>query len=282
MLVRIAFVALVVSVATCSTSDAAEPDLRALALQIEKGTSAAKIKALQEAGAIGPKAKALLRPIALAMLSRDKEVKSAAANAMRKIDDNVEAVALKLLLQFDDVNIEDMAKQGKDVIDPLLPLILYNYEKLIEPRVPSDEQFRKAQMLLNCIFVHTPDDPATNLVILKAMKSNHVRLQHTGVVGSQFIKDGKKGLNDVYRIAKICPNEGVRVDAVVAITSIIENMRRHSHVVAAVVGMPATLPNFIEDTMRQKALKELRELRLDKSEAVRTAVGKALDTLEQP
>lgn len=270
-----------VIVLSCRAS-AVDPDLKELAVQIEKGTKNSKLKALEEAGAQGAKAKLLLRPIATAMLNRDKDVKIAATDAMKKIDDHVEAIAVKLLIQFEQVELVELMKEGKEVIDPLVPLLLNNYERLLDSRPQNGATLTKMQLILDCLYVNVPDDPGANAAILKALKSPHIQLQHTGVIASRLIKDGKKGLQDVMRIAKVCPNEGIRVLAVSTIPYLLDENRRIQAGLAALFGQAATTPIWSDEVNRKLALKSLKELRLDTTEAVRDAAGRAIELIEKP
>src|SRR5207245_2069538 len=111
------------------------------------------------------------------------------------------------------------------------------------------------QLILNCLFSCAPDDPATNKVILKALKSQDVRLQHTGVVGARSVKDGKLGIADVLRVARLCPNEGVRLDAIRTAVALADSKNK------------ATIE------------KSLGEIRFDRSETIRKAADDALEKI---
>jgi HEAT repeat protein len=230
-----------------------DPDLKELAEGIDRGSPELRVKSMERAGEMGPKARSLLRNMANALLSREKKVRDAALTAMKRIDDNVGTMAAKILVNFNDVNMEDVTKQGAEVAEPLLPLLIRQYETLVGTAKPSDRDLSKAQTVLDCLYLCTPEDAESNKVILKALKSPHVKLQHTGVIAARTMKDGKKGVPDVLRIAKTCPNEGIRLEAI------------------RTAGMLADATN------KATVAKSLGELRLDKSEAVRRAVDDALE-----
>jgi hypothetical protein len=230
-----------------------EPDLKGLSTKIDRGTPEQRIKAIEQAGELGPKAKGLLRSIVNAMLTRERKVRDAAVVAMKKIDEHVGNLALKLLLNFDDVDFDGLLKEGTEVIEPLLPILFYRYELLTGSAQPGDYNLARAQKLLDCMYTWTPEDPDCNKIMLKALKSSHIKLQHTGVMAARTMKQGKQGLKDVLRIAKFCPNEGIRAEAVY------------------------TAAKLADGSTKASVLKALGEMRLDRSEIVRKAVDDALE-----
>lgn len=232
------------------------PDLKSLSGKIDKGKPAERVKAIQEAGELGHKGQPVLRNLAMAMMAKEKDVRVAAATAMKQIDSRVTELAVKLLVNPADVNFEEVLKEDKAEVEPLVPIFVFQYESLTNQRAPSEDTLKKAQLILNCIFTCAPDDPLSSSTILKALKSNSINLQHTGVVGARVVKDGKAGITDVLRIAKRCPNEGIRLDAIRTATELCDAENK------AVIS------------------KGLGEIQFDKSEVVRKAVDKALEQIK--
>ncbi len=191
------------------------------------------------------------------MLDSKKEIRVAATSAMKPVDTTVAEIAAKLLLNFKDVDLEDLLKQGKDVVEPLVPILAFQFESIAGLPSRDDAALGKAQLLLNCLFSCAPNDPLSNKAILKALRSNEIRFQHTGVVGARSIKDGKSGIADVLRVAKRCPNESVRIDAV------------------------QTALELADKTNKEVIIKSLGELQLDRSEKIRKAVDSALEKLKE-
>ena len=235
---------------------AQDPDLKELSSKIEKGTETSRLKAIEQAGQLGEKGKPLLRTLSTGMLAKEQKVRVASAAAMKLIDDNVADLAVKLILNFDKVDFEVIQKQGASVVEPLVPLLINRFDFLLNQPRPSDAILSKSQLILNCLYTNAPNDDDVNKLILRVLKSPLKHLQHTGVIGARLIKDGRKGMDDIIRIAKICPDEGIRLEA---IKSVIE---------------------LTDDDNRKTVTKSLSEIRFDNSETIRKAVDNALDKIK--
>src|SRR5207245_1582589 len=114
------------------------------------------------------RAKGVLRNLAAATLDPTQKVRIAAANSMKSIDEHIAGLAVKLILNLEEINFDEIQKQGADVVEPLIPILVHQYEAIVSPRPAKAIPIAKAQLILNCLFSCAPDDPATNKVILKA------------------------------------------------------------------------------------------------------------------
>ncbi len=228
-----------------------------LAKQIDKGSVAGRVKALQAAAELGrADAKPLLQNIVVAMMSTEKEVRAAATDTLKTLDDNLHGIAVKLLVNPNEIDFENLNTQGADAIIPLAPFFVKRVEGVLTVKKPSPAQIALAGSSLVLLYEHAPKDAITHKTVLKALKSSQIDIQYRAAMACSRIPDLQEALPDVLRIAKTSNSNDVRKEAIRA---------------AAVLA---------DEKSKPSVLKTLKELRFDKNEEIRNEVEVALSKLK--
>ena len=253
----LAILVCVLSVSAGEDKKKNEMEIQELAKQIDKGSVADRVKALQSAADLGRSdAKPLLQNIVSAMTVANKEVKAAATDTLKTLDENLHGIAVKLLANPNQVDFEDLKKQGADAIIPLAPLLVRHVQGILAVRTPSPDQVTLAASSLVLLFEHAPKDALTHKIVLKALKYPQVDIQYRAAMGCSRIPDLQEALPDVLRIAKTSSHSEVRKEAI-----------RSAAVLA-------------DEKNKPVVVKALQELRFDKNEEIRKEIEDALSKLK--
>jgi HEAT repeat protein len=236
-----------------------DPHVRELAQKIDKGGTTASIEAMNEAAKLGAAAKPLLPRIVNAMTSHQKDVRKSAYEALHTLDDNLYNLATKLILAPDQVNLDEVDRQGPDVVIPLAPLLARLVEEMLNDKHAPEfsPKLLNSERSLMLLIEHAPDDPSTRKAVLKSLKSPLPGFQYRGCMCSKRIKNGQEAMPDVIRIARVATQENVKIEAI------------------------HTATDLADDKSKPAVVKMLYDLRRDKNENIRREVEEALGKLKE-
>ena len=249
------------SLATPALAKDESPEVKALISKFKDDakskTSATRASAYKAIGELGSEGKNVRRSVSEGMLDPTAKVRIAAADALKKIDENIYNLATAIVINKDVYKIQEvraMADEG----EPLTSLIL-NYASTVAPTASllaiGPRNFEARRDMTICIETLTaiaPDDLEVNKAVVNMLKNPNPEMRSLAVNNVKLIKNRKLALSNLLWIAQSTDAAAVRVKA---ITLVIEVM---------------------DENTSPPALKIIEGLRFDREVTVREVVEKVL------
>ena len=225
-------------------------------------------KAAQAIGELGPKGKSACRPLCEAMLDGNVKVRTAAADALKKVDKDLAELAVAMYVNY---SMDAVAKTGAlgAAGEPLCPLVWTLASRISTTTPVTREEFAaNAQKLIECLRVLAkiaPADPSANSMIISAislMQTQGIDKSHGSdvrAVAAELIrsmKHKKQALKPLL-FAAVGDTETIRIAAIESLAGI------HDADNGAII------------------VKTLEDMRFDTSIPVRKAAESALEAIKK-
>jgi hypothetical protein len=208
-----------------------------------------RAKAAAALGELGEKAMTARRPLCSAMLDVNEKVRVAAADALKKIDPEIQRLAVAIVINKDRTAIQT-ACQLKENGEPLTPLIM----DLAKPLLGVTKGQSDLGLCIQSLAEIAPDDTAVNKLVLTCLISPNAHYRQVSLNVILKMKNKKQAVPQLLQIAK-SDTEGLRIKAI------------------------QTLLELVDEDNQEKILKVIEGMRFDRSEAVRSAVDRAVEKL---
>lgn len=240
--------------------DEPSPELKALITKfrqdLKSKTPQVRASAYATVAELGDKAKSERRAMCEGMLDNAPIVRTAAADCLKKIDEQTYKVAIALAINKDSETIGEAQKLGKEGA-PLIPLILKIAGDISPAASNAKNKSLGAQAKLrHCVYALCaidPDDTSVNQAVLRMLSNPVPEMRSAAVDNISKLKNKKLGLNGLATIA--------------ASTQDAISTRTYA------IGM---MPELTDVNTEASAKKVLESLRFDKEPKVREAVESAL------
>ncbi|AMV25793.1 HEAT repeat protein [Gemmata sp. SH-PL17] len=242
------------------------PETKALIAKLREDTKsktiATRTSAYKALGELGEKAKGHRRILCEGMLDSNTSVRTAAADALKKVDEPIYKLALGIVIDKRDEHFRAAAKLGAHA-EPLAPLILAHATALVpvaskEPGTIENGKARTSVCAaVGALAAIAPDDQRVNQAVIAMLGNPSVTLRECALGHVAPLKNKKLALKGVLTIAGAM-TEGpvVRARAV------------------------ALVPLLVDENTAPATKKTLTGLRFDTEGLVREAVAKALDDIK--
>jgi hypothetical protein len=240
--------------------------------EVKSESERSRVSAYTTVGELGEKGKSIRRQLCQGMLDKSTAVKTAAADALKKVDATIYKMALAIEINQDEKTI-DSARDMKQEAEPLTPLLLKlavqnaTLGSQVEPIVSSDLtreagvaiRLARQKMIrcINALSQMAPDDSGVNKAIIQMLSNPIEELRTTALDNIDPLKNKKLALSKVVFIANDHKN-GVSLRAK-AVTKV---------------------PDLIDNNTSTNAKKALEKLRFDAQPEVRAAVEDALKRIK--
>ncbi|HJT78376.1 MAG TPA: hypothetical protein VJ739_14325 [Gemmataceae bacterium] len=228
-----------------------------------------RLKAAEGIGELGPKAKPARRALCEAMLDPNQRVRTAAADALKRVDPEMAELAISIYVNF---SVEAIGKAGqlKEDGEPLTPLVLEFAKQLATgTRGPRDVGRGAGPPLPTCLVtlanIARQDEEANRLMIglitfqnarYHAFWGPYEPVHHAAIVAVRDMKNAKRALAPLL-VAARTDSETNRLEAIRSLEA-------------------------IYDENNDKAIRQVLEsMRFDKSEAIRKAVEDFMQRLKE-
>ncbi len=240
------------------------PETKALIAKLREDTKsktiATRTSAYKALGELGEKAKGHRRILCEGMLDSNTSVRTAAADALKKVDEPIYKLALGIVIDKRDEHFRAAAKLGAHA-EPLAPLILAHATALVPVASKGGFESFNAQdsvcAAVGALAAIAPDDQRVNQAVIAMLGNPSETLRRCALGHVAQLKNKKLALKGVLTIAKTI-NEGPVVRAQAT----------------------ALVPLLVDENTAPTTKKTLTGLRFDTEGLVREAVAKALDDIK--
>ena len=251
--------------------DEPSPETKALLVKIrdEVKSKTAKVRttAYASLGELGAKAKSERRLICEGMLDPNALVRTAAADALKKVDEPMHKIALGISIDKDVKQIEAARKLGK-AGEPLIPLLATaanGFSAAGSHEAPADaaghqKVMRARKDLENTVAALVavgPEDPGVNAVVITMLKNPVGELRTSALDHIPLLKNKKLALAPVLGMVSN-PKEQPKI-------------RIHA---------AKLVPDLVDENTTPGAVKALEALRFEQKAEVREAVEAAIKKLK--
>lgn len=248
------------------SADDPSPETKALIAKLREDmkskTVATRVTAYKSMGEFGDKAKSQRRALCEGMLDTNQTVRTAAADALKKVDEPMYKLAIGVLIDKNNRDIVAIGKLGA-AGEPLTPLVL-SYATSAVPVASmksldsTHERARDAlRVCIDTLAAVAPEDEGVNKAVIAMLGNPHPELRAHALKHIAALKNKKQALKGALALAgSLTERATVRADAV------------------------KLLPLLVDENTGPATKKALETLRFDNSEAVREAVAKSIEAIK--
>jgi HEAT repeat protein len=227
-----------------------------------------RLQALEELAQLGEEGKDSSPDVVALILDRSPLIREKAAETLEKINPSLHRPLVTLLVDMDHTKrvqaLESIAQMGSDG-EPALPVLIILYQQQLASRRPSIRQLRSSKKAPQRYFA--VDAPT----ILHAMVSVAPREK----VVTRAVLNAISAGDSTLRAMAIELSAGLELDNESLVQSLVRALEDQAWRVEAVNALEKLGPDA------KQAVPTLKKLRFDPSNAVREAVAKALDRIEE-
>ncbi|MDB5312352.1 MAG: repeat protein [Gemmataceae bacterium] len=235
---------------------------------LKSKTPSTRAGAYTAMGELGTKARSLRRTLCEGMMDKAPVAKTAAADALKKVDDEIYRMATALLINRDFKQMP-LAQKMNSGAEPVAPIILKLAESLsptaslstvgvdVGTRVKIEQSRDELVSCVGTLALIAPEDEQVNKAIIKMLANPIPELRATALSQVPAIKNRKLALTGVLLIAGSQANTPL--------------VRAQAIRLAPVLVDVNTTPN---------ARKVIESLRFDQAEMVRNAVSEVMEKLK--
>jgi len=243
--------------------------LKVLLTDLKSKKADDRIKGAQAIGELGAKGKSACRPLCEAMLDTHVKVRTAAADALKQVDNDLAELAVAIYINADIKAVQKATAMGADA-EALCPLI-YVFANQINGGIIKYDSIPARASPIATVHLRTclealcrvaPDDPKVNAMIISAISlrqspsvlaEDSAKIRNEAIILIRELKNKKQALKPLL-FAAANDTDIVRSNAIVSLGA-------------------------IYDADNDKIItKALEAMRFDKSESIRKVVDRTLDS----